>query len=95
MCLAIPGGVLAIEDTERRLASVEVAGVRRKVDIGLLDDPDAPGGAGETRPGDWVLIHVGFAISRIDEREATATLRWLQGLGNAWEEEIDGWSTPT
>ena len=65
MCLAIPGQVLEVVDEERRLAKVDVAGVRRNVNIGLLDE----GGEG-VEPGDWVLIHVGFALSKVDEEEA-------------------------
>jgi hydrogenase expression/formation protein HypC len=68
VCLAIPGRILEVVDESNRLARVDVAGVRRNVNIGLLDT------AGEgVGPGDWVLIHVGFAISRIDEAEARAT----------------------
>ena len=62
MCLAIPGQIIEVVDEENRLARVDVAGVRRNVNIGLLDaEGDGVG------PGDWVLIHVGFAISQVDE----------------------------
>src|SRR5207237_1073953 len=84
MCLAIPGQVVDLVDDANRLATVEVAGVRRKVNIGLLDGPDGGGGA---QPGDWVLIHVGFALSKVDEEEALATLRLLQRMGEAYEQE--------
>jgi hydrogenase expression/formation protein HypC len=84
MCLAIPGQVLEVVDESNRLATVEVAGVKRKVNIGLLDAEGE--GAG---PGDWVLIHVGFAISKVDEREAEATLRLLQGMGTDYEQELE------
>lgn len=84
MCLAIPAQVVEIVDGPFRLAEVEIAGVRRKVHVGLTDD-DRP-----TAPGDWVLIHVGFAISRIDEEEARATLDLLRQLGPAFEEELAG-----
>jgi hydrogenase expression/formation protein HypC len=84
MCLAIPGQVLEVVDEPNRLATVEVAGVKRKVNIGLLDAEGE--GAG---PGDWVLIHVGFAISKVDEREAEATLRLLQGMGTDYEQELE------
>ena len=63
VCLAIPGQIVDVVDEPNRLARVDVAGVRRTVNIGLLDK-DADGGAG---PGDWVLIHVGFALSKVDE----------------------------
>jgi hydrogenase expression/formation protein HypC len=62
MCLAVPGRVIEVVDETNRLAKVEVAGVQRTVNIGLLDTADS--GVG---PDDWVLIHVGFAISQIDE----------------------------
>jgi hydrogenase expression/formation protein HypC len=84
MCLAIPGQILEIVDESNRLARVDVAGVRRNVNIGLLD---AEGdGAG---PGDWVLIHVGFAISKVDEEEAIATRRLLEGMGADYEQELE------
>ena len=78
MCLAIPGQIVDVVDEPNRLARVDVAGVRRTVNIGLLDK-DADGGAG---PGDWVLIHVGFALSKVDEDEARATLRLLEQMGD-------------
>jgi hydrogenase expression/formation protein HypC len=83
MCLGIPGQIVEIVDTENRVAKVDVSGVRRNVDVGLLwEGPDAVG------VGDWVLIHVGFAISRIDQDEARETLRALQMMGQAYEEEL-------
>ena len=79
MCLAIPGEIVDI--SPGNLATVEVAGVRRAVNIGLLaDDP--------VRTGDWVLVHVGFAMSKIDEAEAAATLDLLRGLGQAYTDEL-------
>ena len=84
MCLAIPGQIIDIADESNRLARVDVAGVRRSVNIGLLEDGD--GGPG---PGDWVLIHVGFAISRIDEEEARATRRLLEQMGAEYEQELE------
>lgn len=84
MCLAIPGQVVQVVDEENRLASVEVAGVRRTVNIGLLDVDGAA-----VAPGDWVLIHVGFALSRIDEGEAHATLRLLKEMGAEYEQELE------
>jgi hydrogenase expression/formation protein HypC len=82
MCLAIPGQVLEMVDEPNRLATVDVAGVVRRVNVGLLD------GDGEAEPGDWVLIHVGFAISKVDEEEARATLGLLEQMGAAYEEEL-------
>jgi hydrogenase expression/formation protein HypC len=89
MCLAIPGQVVEIADEANRLAKVEVAGVRRTVNIGLLDE-DGGGGVG---PGDWVLIHVGFALSKVDEEEALATLDLLQRMGDAYEQELEDLKT--
>src|SRR3954466_2151042 len=80
MCLAIPGQIVEFVDEPNRLARVEVAGVRRTVNIGLLD------GVG---PGDWVLIHVGFAISQVDEAEAAATLELLQAMGAEYDTELE------
>jgi hydrogenase expression/formation protein HypC len=79
VCLAIPGQILEVVDEVNRLARVDVAGVRRTVNIGLLDD------AG---PGDWVLIHVGFAISQVDEDEARATRDLLERMGADYEQEL-------
>jgi hydrogenase expression/formation protein HypC len=83
MCLAIPGQILEIVDEPNRLARVDVAGVRRNVNVGLLDGED--GGAA---PGDWVLIHVGFALSKVDEEEAMATRRLLEQMGAEYEQEL-------
>jgi hydrogenase expression/formation protein HypC len=83
VCLAIPGQILEVVDEANRLAKVDVAGVRRNVNIGLLDgDGTGPG------PGDWVLIHVGFAISQVDEDEALATRELLEKMGAEYEEEL-------
>jgi hydrogenase expression/formation protein HypC len=83
MCLAIPGQIEDIVDEPNRLARVDVAGVKRNVNIGLLD---SDGGVG---PGDWVLIHVGFAMSRVDEEEALATRRQLVAMGEDYEQELE------
>jgi hydrogenase expression/formation protein HypC len=85
MCLAIPGRIMEIVDEQNRLAKVDVAGVQRNVNIGLLD-ADPGGGVG---PGDWVLIHVGFALSQVDEAEAEATLELLKGMGAEYEQELE------
>jgi hydrogenase expression/formation protein HypC len=84
VCLAIPGQIVDVTDGANRLAQVDVAGVRRNVNIGLLD-----GENGGARPGDWVLIHVGFAISKVDEQEAEATLRLLEAMGADYEQELE------
>ena len=81
MCLAIPGQVIEIVDEVNSLAKVDVAGVRRNVKVGLLDE-----GVG---PGDWVLIHVGFAISQVDEEEARATRDLLVRMGADYEQELE------
>ncbi len=84
MCLAIPGQIVEVVDETNRLAKVDVAGVQRNVNIGLLDDDGVGVGA-----GDWVLIHVGFAISRVDEDEALATRRLLEAMGAEYEQELE------
>jgi hydrogenase expression/formation protein HypC len=85
VCLAIPGQVVQVVDELNRLAKVDVAGVQRNVNIGLLDAEDG-GGVG---PGDWVLIHVGFAISQIDEDEARTTRELLEAMGAEYEQELE------
>jgi hydrogenase expression/formation protein HypC len=84
VCLAIPGQIVETVDEANRLARVDVVGVRRNVNIGLLD-ADGEG----AQPGDWVLIHVGFALSKIDEQEARATLQLLQQMGADYEQELE------
>lgn len=86
MCLAIPGKVLELVPGSPSLGTVEVVGVRRKVDLGLLQD-DMP------KPGDWVLIHVGFAMSKISEQDALDQMRTLQMLGEAEQamQEVSGY----
>ncbi|MGH2749561.1 MAG: HypC/HybG/HupF family hydrogenase formation chaperone [Actinomycetota bacterium] len=84
MCLAIPGQVIEIVDETTHIAKVEIGGVRRNVNVGLLER------SGEgAEIGDWVLIHVGFALSKVDEAEATATLALLNGMGEAFEDELE------
>jgi hydrogenase expression/formation protein HypC len=83
VCLAIPGRVMEFVDEANRLATVDVAGVQRTINVGLVDEDDRP-----AEVGDWVLIHVGFALSRIDEEEAEATLSLLQGMGEDYEAEL-------
>jgi hydrogenase expression/formation protein HypC len=81
MCLAIPGEVIEVGTDRPDLAKVAVSGVRRTVNVGLLDD-DPP------VPGDWVLIHVGFALSKVDEAEAKAVLDLLEGIGKSYQDEL-------
>ncbi len=84
MCLAIPGQVVEIVDPVNQIAKVDVVGVRRNVNVGLLAEED-----GGIRIGDWVLVHVGFAISRIDEEEARSTRELLEGMGIEYEQELE------
>ncbi len=81
MCLGIPGEVVEILPGQGDLAKVDVSGVRRVINIGLL-------AAEQVVPGDWVLIHVGFALSKIDEEEAAAALDFLESIGQAYEDEL-------
>jgi len=82
MCLGIPGQIIDIVDDANYIAKVEVSGVRRNVSIALL-------GTECIEPGDWVLIHVGFAMSKIDEVEARETMKLLQLMGQAYADELD------
>jgi len=86
VCLAIPGRIVALDSDARNQAVVEVVGVRRKVDLGLLQEESI-------RPGDWVLIHVGFAMSKISEADAADQIRTLAILGEseAAIEEVRGY----
>ncbi len=81
MCLGIPGEVVELFDSNRHLAKIDVAGVRRNINIELLEDEDV-------QPGDWVLIHVGFAMAKIDEEEAHRALEGLQLMGQAYTDEV-------
>lgn len=83
MCLGIPGQIIEITDTEKQLAKVDVSGIKREINIACIIDADHPVDA---CVGDWVLVHVGFAMSRIDEEEAARTLKILEELGEVQEE---------
>ena len=83
MCLGIPGQLVEWVDPEHHIAKADVAGVRRNVNVALLTGEDA------VDVGDWVLIHVGFAMSKVDEEEARSTREFLESLGAPWEEELD------
>ena len=85
MCLAIPGRIVEFVDEENAVGKVEIGGVRRNVNLGLLD-------RGTLALGDYVLVHVGFAMSRIDEHEAEETLRLLREIG-AYQDEVDQFKT--
>ena len=81
MCLGIPGEVVEFMPDQADLAKVNVSGVRRVINVGLLAGEDL-------KRGDWVLIHVGFALSKIDEAEASAALEFLEGIGQAYADEL-------
>lgn len=83
MCLGIPGQIIEFVDPGHHIAKAEVSGVRRNVNVGLLaEGPDA------VEIGDWVLIHVGFAMSKIDAEEARQTREFLEALGEPYEQEL-------
>lgn len=88
MCLGIPGQIVEINDPAQQRVKVDVEGVRREVSVALLG-LDGPDGA---RVGDWVLVHVGFAMAKIDEDEARETLDALKALGDLYEQEINDYS---
>lgn len=83
MCLGIPGQIVEITDIDTLMAKVDVSGIRREVNIACVVDANHPA---EQCIGDWVLVHVGFAMSRIDEQEAQKTLALLVELGEAQQE---------
>lgn len=82
MCLGIPGQIVEMVDDANSIAKVDVSGVKRNVSVALV----RPEGIG---PGDWVLIHVGFAMSKIDEAEAHETMSALQMMGQAYADELE------
>src|SRR5262249_41972213 len=82
MCLAIPGQIVEFVDETNLIATADVSGVKRKINVGLLTGDDA------VQPGDWVLIHVGFAMSKVDEAEARATREFLELLGDPYKDEL-------
>jgi len=83
MCLAIPGKIVEIVNVENQIAKVDIGGVRRNVNVGMLDDVVV---------GDYVLIHVGFAMTKIDEKEAAETLRILDEIGQ-FDDEFEQFKT--
>jgi len=83
MCLGIPGEVVSIVDAEKKLATVSISGIKRMVNVACLVDEERPV---HTLLGEWVLVHVGFAMSRIDKDEAEKTLALLAELGEAQQE---------
>jgi hydrogenase expression/formation protein HypC len=85
MCLGIPGCIVKIDDAANMLATVDICGVRRLINISCIVEDDHPA---ESCVGNWVLVHVGFAMSRIDAQQAAETLRILSELGEA-QAELD------
>jgi hydrogenase expression/formation protein HypC len=83
MCLGIPARIVKIDDATRKLVTVDVGGVKRQVNIACIVNDEHPV---ESCAGDWVLVHVGFAMSRINEEEAAQTLKILIELGEAQAE---------
>ena len=84
MCLAIPGQIVEWVDEELNIAKAQVANVRRNVNVGLLAETED-----SVTIGDWVLIHVGFAMSKIDEEEARSTREFLEQLGDPYRDELE------
>ena len=90
MCLGIPGQIVAINSEQQKLATVDVGGVRRTVNIAcIVDDRHPP----ESCIGEWVLVHVGFAIAKIDETEAALTLAAVEKLGDVYSEELEAFDS--
>ncbi|HEX2116332.1 MAG TPA: HypC/HybG/HupF family hydrogenase formation chaperone [Alphaproteobacteria bacterium] len=85
MCLGIPGRIVSIDDAARKLATVDVGGVKRQINLACIVDDAHPV---DSCVGEWVLIHVGFAMARIDDQQAQETLRILRELGDA-QAELD------
>jgi hydrogenase expression/formation protein HypC len=81
MCLAIPGEIVEFIDDNDQLVLVDVVGVKRRINIGLMEP-------GEVKVGDWILIHVGFAMSKVDEKEAADALAMLELMGQAFTDEL-------
>jgi hydrogenase expression/formation protein HypC len=86
MCLGIPGQVVELTDPDNYLAKVDVNGIKRVISVRLLADIGLDA-------GDWVLVHVGFAMARIDEREANLTLDQIQKMGQAYTDELDAFKS--
>lgn len=90
MCLGIPGQIVDLSDVAQHKAVVDIDGVRREVNIGLV-----AGDEGGVEVGDWVLVHVGFAMSKIDEDEAAATLAFVKELGSVYDDELNDFRETT
>ena len=90
MCLGIPGQIVEIHNPDQLRAKVDVDGVRREVSVAIV----GIGGDEGVAVGDWVLVHVGFAMAKIDEEEARETLSALQALGDLYEQELSDYAAP-
>jgi hydrogenase expression/formation protein HypC len=90
MCLGIPGLIVEISDAAQMRAKVDIDGVRREISVAIV----GIGGDDGAHVGDWVLVHVGFAMARIDEDEARETLDALKRLGDMYEQELSDYSAP-
>ncbi|NND76539.1 MAG: HypC/HybG/HupF family hydrogenase formation chaperone [Ilumatobacter sp.] len=88
MCVGIPAQVVELGSPERHVATVDVEGVRREVNTIMVDDEGLA-------VGEWVLLHVGFAMSKIDEDEAAKTLEFMRELGSVYDDEIEALRTET
>lgn len=88
MCLGIPGRIVEITDPANFLAKVDVSGVQRTISVALLEK-EMPA------PDDWVLVHVGFAMAKVDETEALLTLAAVQKLGDVYDTELEAFNSST
>jgi hydrogenase expression/formation protein HypC len=86
MCLGIPGQVVEIVDAEKHLAKVDVNGIKRTISVRLLAQDDL-------QPGEWVLVHVGFAMARIDQHEADLTLEAVKQMGQSYSDELSAFDS--
>lgn len=86
MCLGIPGRVVDIVDADNHLAKVDVSGVQRTISVRLLADSGVA-------IGEWVLVHVGFALAKVDEEEAAMTLDQLRRMGQEYDDELQSFAT--
>ncbi len=85
MCVGIPAQVVEVGEPHLHTATVDVEGVRREVNTIMVDDDGL-------EPGEWVLLHVGFAMSKIDEQEAADTLEFMRVLGSVYDDEVDAFN---
>ena len=79
MCLGIPARIIEVVDVESKIATAEISGIRREISVALCPEAEV---------GDWVLVHVGFALATIDEEQARQTIALLERMGGAYEQEL-------